>query len=602
MKRKGISLIVLIITMVVIIILGTAIVVNLAKTSIINNAKEATVKQDFKTLQDELSLHIANEYVNTKGEFKAETFTVVDKDEIAEILPTIKNTKYSDYVIIENGKIAIVDTMPEPDKTWAMESLGVITTTNNTPTEDTQAPTTPINLEVTVTENNITAVASGSTDNKEVSYQYSIELKESTEQGKLKDIELVARQNNIVMVSKNTQKVFNYAFDIETAKWQGSGEFKDLESAKDYVVYARAVDKAGNVSGVIEKNTKTKYNIVKGNNINDLVVGGNALKVDTKPAYNNPIIPVGFKAVETSKASWTVSNGVVSGWNNGLVIKDSSDNEYVWIPVDGTNVQYAKWNGSKNTDYTVTKEQTEEDTLPNGIISQEEQITKYGGFYVARYEASLPDDQTTATLMATKIFDDSDNNRTDIGKPQSKPNKIVWNKVSYVNAKILADNVISTKYVQSGLITGTQWDTMLDFLSQTVNVDTNCLSWGNYYDKYGYTINGYYRPKHDIVAYSNGQYTKSANGDLLLPTGKFGSVITAGSPKNLYDVAGNVWEWTAETVIKKGGTNTAVGNPVRRGGSYHDYSNSSVASYRHAYSPTNVAYVGIGFRFVLYVK
>ena len=55
MKNKGISLIVLIITIVVIIILGTAIIVNVAKSDLIGNANEAVVKQDFKTMQEELS-------------------------------------------------------------------------------------------------------------------------------------------------------------------------------------------------------------------------------------------------------------------------------------------------------------------------------------------------------------------------------------------------------------------------------------------------------------------------------------------------------------------------------------------------------------------
>ena len=52
-NKKGISLIVLIITIVVIIILATAIIVTLARTNVIDNANEATVKQDFRTLQDE---------------------------------------------------------------------------------------------------------------------------------------------------------------------------------------------------------------------------------------------------------------------------------------------------------------------------------------------------------------------------------------------------------------------------------------------------------------------------------------------------------------------------------------------------------------------
>lgn len=309
------------------------------------------------------------------------------------------------------------------------------------------------------------------------------------------------------------------------------------------------------------------------------------------------IVPAGF-SVSLKSDEQTI--------DDGLVIIDMQDNEYVWIPctIDGSDgtVKYAKWNGSKNTDYTVTKEQVKDDTLPTGVTSETYQITKYGGFYVARYEAGLPDEQTTETLMATKTFTVSDNNRTDIGKAQSKPNKIVWNRIDYTNAKAVSEDVISNDYVQSGLITGTQWDTMLTFLSQEVDVDTDCTSWGNYRDKYGYTIDGYYRTQHADVVYTKGEYTKSANGYLLLQTGKFGSVLTEGSPKNLFDVAGNMWEWSAEEVIEQGGSKTAVGYKLHRGGSYNDSGSNFVTSSRNGDCSASDTYTHIGFRFVLYVK
>ena len=333
--------------------------------------------------------------------------------------------------------------------------------------------------------------------------------------------------------------------------------------------------------------------------INSVIPGiiYNENKYYTDSNGDKAILPVGFK-VSSKIDEQTI--------DDGLVILDMQDNEYVWIPctIDGADgtIKYAKWNGSKNTDYTVTKEQVEDDTLPTGITSETEQIIKYGGFYVARYEAGLPDTQTTEELMLTKTFSAADNNRTDIGKAQSKADKIVWNRISYTNAKTVSETVISNDYVQSGLITGTQWDTMLTFISDKVNVDTDCTAWGNYKDKYGYTINGYYRTQHADIAYTKGQYTKTSEGYLLLQTGKFGSVIKLGSPKNLYDVAGNVWEWSAETVTQKGGCNTSVGNKLLRGGGSADYGSDIVASLRDGINAATVTNPYVGFRFVLYVK
>ena len=107
-KNKGISLIVLIITIVVIIVLATAIIVNIARTNIIENANEATVKQDFKTLQDELALYIADKYAETRGKFDASKLSAnatsltytgvgeVTEQNIYDILKSLKNSKYKD--------------------------------------------------------------------------------------------------------------------------------------------------------------------------------------------------------------------------------------------------------------------------------------------------------------------------------------------------------------------------------------------------------------------------------------------------------------------------------------------------------------------------
>ena len=89
---------------------------------------------------------------------------------------------------------------------------------------------------------------------------------------------------------------------------------------------------------------------------------------------------------------------------------------------------------------------------------------------------------------------------------------------------------------------------------------------------------------------------------MLLTTGKFGEVISTGSPKNIYDVAGNVWEWSAEAVAQKGGQYTAVGNKLLRGGGCGDNGSSSTASFRYGLGAATNTDPVVGFRFVLYIK
>lgn len=128
---------------------------NLVQTNIITNANEATVKQDLKTLQDELDLYIANEYANTLGKFKAEDLDVTNKTEIAKIIPSIKDTKYENYVTIEDGKIAISDLMTELEKIWAMEVLGATSIRTDSPIE-TVTPVIAIDTIVTTSNSSIT--------------------------------------------------------------------------------------------------------------------------------------------------------------------------------------------------------------------------------------------------------------------------------------------------------------------------------------------------------------------------------------------------------------------------------------------------------------
>ena len=127
--KKGISLIVLIITIVVIIILATAIVVNIAQTDMIGNASEAVVKQDFKTMQDELALYKADKYLEAKGKYDSSTLYADEatNPSIYDVIPSLKNSKYDGKVGIINGNIAISEEITEEQKNWISEIMEVET-------------------------------------------------------------------------------------------------------------------------------------------------------------------------------------------------------------------------------------------------------------------------------------------------------------------------------------------------------------------------------------------------------------------------------------------------------------------------------------------
>ena len=77
-------------------------------------------------------------------------------------------------------------------------------------------------------------------------------------------------------------------------------------------------------------------------------------------------------------------------------------------------------------------------------------------------------------------------------------------------------------------------------------------------------------------------------------------MLTAGASDdtkkmNIYDFAGNEWEWTLEKTSSRGGP------CARRGGYYHDTGSNFPASYRSNNS-TTYSNIDIGFRPTLYVN
>ena len=242
-------------------------------------------------------------------------------------------------------------------------------------------------------------------------------------------------------------------------------------------------------------------------------------------------IPKGFDYVTGTK-------------DTGVVIKDqNTGNEFVWIAVDSIN-SYKKIEGDS----------TSLDTLPSGVSDAKTDVQKYGGFYIGRYECGIPISDSSA--------------KDGIGVPTIQKDRIVWDNISYKNAKDSAEGLYNqvSNSVISGLMSAIDWDTTCVYISDKVLSITNSRSYGNYSDS-----------------------TTPANVD------GYGSKKTTGyseiwKVKNIYDLAGNVDEWVA-----------AVYNSDRGlcGGSYSDSgSRYSVTSRRLG----NRAVESIGFRIRLYIK
>lgn len=121
----------------------------------------------------------------------------------------------------------------------------------------------------------------------------------------------------------------------------------------------------------------------------------------------------------------------------------------------------------------------------------------------------------------------------------------------------------------------------------------NSTNFGNYYNKL-YNITNieskYYFSHGSGSKWISGAYgTKISNSFILLSTGASDDFCKQG----IYDLAGNVWEWTLEY------TSISSAPCVKRGGYYGTYGNGEPIAKRN-FGQTSYKTIGGGFRVSLF--
>ena len=308
------------------------------------------------------------------------------------------------------------------------------------------------------------------------------------------------------------------------------------------------------------KKYKEKVSVVEGN----LVLNYSKVNSDEKKWFNEVIGNTSNVKNEWKNTIASVEDGVPipKGFtykdgtkDTGLVIQDDKGNEFVWVPA--TESTYVK--DTSFPSYNNIKP-TGDDTLPNGITDETADVKKYGGFYIGRYEAGIPEGDTSTS------------NKT--GIPVSKKDAVIWTNIHYTNAKASAEKMINNEYVQTGLLTGTAWDTTCRWIEDSLNSINASAS---------LTDSRYYGN------YKNSESPANVTG--------YGTKQVAGfsenwKTKNIYDLAGNVMEWTSEASSYLF---------ILRGGGYNGYGSDYPVLYRSTAVDAS-AYGNMGFRPRLYIK
>ncbi len=284
-------------------------------------------------------------------------------------------------------------------------------------------------------------------------------------------------------------------------------------------------------------------------------------------------IPKGFtvsgikseQSINKGLVIYDIPEGTTPDWSNPDSVK-TKYNQFVWIPVEvkSTDTENSiasfyrsEWTANASTggerttglstDYT-EPDSTNDTTDKTGIVDQITELTKsiykHGGFYIGRYEAGSKTPRTSSSGV------------TEIGIKQDMYPYIYvkWgdsmSSIGTTGAVYLSNSLYNTNEygATSMLCTGACWDSMLDFIKDSKHSVTDSTKWGNYSNSETFEITrgAYAVYNNNTLGSSNNvgsKYSKMKNTSILLTTG----ATERNCSKNIYDVAGNCYEWTTES-------------------------------------------------------
>ena len=308
--------------------------------------------------------------------------------------------------------------------------------------------------------------------------------------------------------------------------------------------------------------------------------------------------------------------------STGLVIKDENNNEYVWVEVPRTTKVYTTA-GIDITNFTDEnyskiemdlKEYTKDyrdssysDTNIDFIIQYKNMLKSVytnGGFWIGRYEAGYEVDES----KGENVRDYGEDYYTEYTIPQKvviRKNAYPYNWVRRDQAQKLAQEM-NYEECRGSLIFGIQWDLILKYIEENMVNETdiknkltsNSSTIGNYLDsefilsrgKFAQykTLSNWFnydsKEKTDLVVGGKKKSQSLDSNAILLTTG----ATDATNLQNIYDIAGNVREWTLEFFDDE--------NPcTSRGGSYVN-EGSGLPAKGHHNDVTSLSGYNIGFR------
>ena len=341
----------------------------------------------------------------------------------------------------------------------------------------------------------------------------------------------------------------------------------------------KKIDANGNVTVKLESVADSKTN-------------GTVFKDTTtlEDTYGNQVtIPKGFKIADDSATEVT----------GGIVIEDATytntiGSQFVWIPVgtgenaikkankETVDIALGRYSFTKNSDGTVTTSEfsdrdcTEDTTashnsnyknaIAKDIEAFETSVKNNHGYYIGRYEAGVVDYNSSVSTSNSDYKINWTGYTGDNIKLVCKKEQQVWNYVTQNKASELSRDMYGSEAkVTSDLINSYAWDTAIVFV-QKCGTERNSST-------YSKTV---------------GQSSTSTSASQTTGTNKLKATSKVDKQCNIFDMAGNCFEWTTET------SSNSYNPCVTRGGTYDNSSghtnyrtnsNTSYANSYHSFRP-----------------
>lgn len=285
---------------------------------------------------------------------------------------------------------------------------------------------------------------------------------------------------------------------------------------------------------------------------------------------------------------------------DGVVIEDADHNQYVWIPVDngikksnGTdrvNISLIRSNFSGTTttnaedvinsyyyEYASNpEEKSYGNTKAKSLSSFINSVSRNKGYYIARYEAGINATKSQYEYANCSGSNSSMTYGTEANmvakdgsvKPLAKSGLGVWNAVTQQEAATICQAMYNKARdgVESDLINSFAWDTAIDYIQKCGK--------SNYDSTQGKSKTDTSKPQ-------------TAGTNILNATN------AVDQQCKIFDMAGNVYEWSTETYTSYNGSYPCV----YRGGNYY---NTFSTRYRDGFG-TTTRDVSFGFRPLLYL-